>query len=316
MDKISFKIKNFFSRVFTHKIKRIAEISDHFNSVTSLALLHDGRLASSSLDGTIKVFNLTNYECELTIRTDYVQYPFISVLPNGNIVACSNNGSIYIYSISKKSFWLVHKIPSAHGNNKDNAWICVVIPISNNRFASGGNDKKIKIWNSNELYNCISILEGSNSIVFSLLQLKGKELLVSASQDRNLRIWSLKTYQFTSVITNVECVDTGGMMEIKENRVLVGGEGKITVVNINKLIIEKKYEDPWLGGLFSGCYLHDNEYIFTNLSGTFFIYDEVKNKIMYKIEKQHLFYVPYIYRINDKMIASGSVDRTIKIWSI
>ena len=105
MDKISFKIKNFFSRVFTHKIKRIAEISDHFNSVTSLALLHDGRLASSSLDGTIKVFNLTNYECELTIRTDYVQYPFISVLPNGNIVACSNNGSIYIYSISKKLYF-------------------------------------------------------------------------------------------------------------------------------------------------------------------------------------------------------------------
>ena len=316
MDKIGFKVKNFLSNVFTPKIKKIAVLSEHFKGITSLVLLHDGRLCSSSLDATIRIFNLTDYQCELTIKTDYVQYPFVSVLPNGNLVACSNTGSIYFYSISKRSFRLVHKIPFAHGGNKNDAWICVVIPISENRIASAGNDTKIKIWNSNEPYNCISVLEGSNSIVYSLLQLKGQELLVSASQDSNLRIWNLKAYQCSTVIAKVECVDTGGMMEIKGNKVLVGGEGKITVVNISKLRIEKTYEDPLLGNLYSGCYLHNDEYIFTNFYGSFFIYDEVKNKIISKIEKQHLLYIPYIYRINDTMIASGSEDRTIKIWSI
>lgn len=315
MDKISFKIKNFFTKVFTPKVKQIATITAHTETVSALVLLHDGRLASSSIDSTIKVFNLQTFNCELTISEEKVEYPFISLLPNGNILTCSDKGDIYIYSIYKNSYNLVHKISKAHRKGEHDYWISVIIPITNERFASGSSDSLIKIWNNNEPYNCISTLEGNKSEIISILQMKKLHFLITASKD-SLRIWSLITYQCITVINKVECFDTGGIMEISNNRVIIGGEHMITVVDIDKAIIEKKYIDPLLGQLYSVCYLHNNECIFTTRKGNFVIYDEENNKIACKIENEHSDYIPYILRISDKMIASCSYDKTIKIWEI
>ena len=122
-----------------------------------------------------------------------------------------------------------------------------------------------------------------------MLQLKEKDFLVSAGRDNTLRIWSLVTYQRISVISKVECVDTGGMMEIKGNRVIVGGPEMITVVDIGRLRIEKNYTEDLLGRLYSVCYLHGNEYVFSERRGNFVFYAEEANKITCKIEKAHTF---------------------------
>ena len=61
MDKIGFKIKNFFTKVFKPKVKKISIISEHKKTVSALFLLHDGRLASSSTDSTLKIFNLQTF---------------------------------------------------------------------------------------------------------------------------------------------------------------------------------------------------------------------------------------------------------------
>ena len=316
MDKIGFKIKNFFKKLIP-TVKELHTIIDHKNIISSLTLLNDGRLASSSIDGTIKIFNLSTYKCELTINKQMIEYPYISLLQNGNILTCSSEGDIYIYSITKCTFELVHKFSSAHTEGQWNSkWISVVKEISNNRIASGANDKTIKIWNSNEPYNCIATLKGHNFSVCAILQLKGQELLVSSSKERTLRIWSLITYQCITVINNVQCYDTGGMMEIKGNRVLVGGESTITVVDIGKLRIEKTIHDPLINTLYSVCYLNNDKYIFGNQKGDFIVYNEAKNSVVRKIEKAHFECILFILRISDKMIASCSQDRTIKIWSI
>ena len=312
MDKIGFIIKNFFKK-FNPTVKELHTIKDHKKVVTALTLLNDGRLASSSLDRTIKIFNLSTYKCELTIKKKRIPYPYISLLQNGNILTCSSEGYIYIYSITKDNCKLVHTFSGCQWQDK---WISVVKEISKNRIASGANDKTIKIWNSNEPYNCIATLKGHNNSVSSILQLKGQELLVSCARDQTLRIWSLITYQCITVINKVKSYDTGGLMEIKGNRVLVGGKSTITVVDISKLRIEKTIYDPLLYTLYSVCYLDNDIYIFGNYNGDFIIYNEANNSITQKIEKAHSNYIPFILRISDKMIASCSADNSIKIWSI
>lgn len=316
MEKIGFKIKNLFKNLFS-SIKELHKITEHTRVVSALALLHDGRLASSSVDGTIKIFNLKAYKCEITINKENIQYPFLSVLNNGNILTSSSRGDILIYSVSKDNYELVHKITSGHGSgNWNSSWISVVIQISNNRIASGSSDKTIKIWNGDEPYNCISTLKGHTLSVCALLELKGKDLLVSGCGDKTMRIWSLITYQCVTVLNDVECYDTGGLLEIKGNRILAGGNSKITLVDIGKLKIEKSIKDELIHPLFSTCYVNNDKYIFGNSHGEFIMYNEAKNKIVGKIEKAHLDYIPFILRINDKMIASCSQDNSIKIWSI
>ena len=299
------------------KLKEVHTINEHQKGVFAIIVLHDGRLASCSFDGTIKVLNKSTYKCELTIDEGAIPFPFLSVLNNGNIVASSSEGDIYIYSITKDNFEFVHQISSGHGS-KDlySQWISVVFQISNNRIASGAADNTIKIWNDSEPYNCIATLIGHTDIISSILQLKGQELLVSCARDQTLRIWSLINYQCITVINKVKSYDTGGMMEIKGNRVLVGGESTITVVDIGKLRIEKTISEPFLDYIYSACYLDNDKYIFGNYNGDFIIYNEASNTIERKIDKVHSKCISFILRINDKMISSCSEDNSIKIWSI
>lgn len=95
--------------------QEIHKITEHNEMVFSIIFLLDGRLASCSYDGTIKVFDPITYKCELSISYDNALFPYLSLLNNGNIVASSSNGNIYIFSISNQEYRLVHQITSAHG---------------------------------------------------------------------------------------------------------------------------------------------------------------------------------------------------------
>lgn len=50
--------------------KRLITPEGHSTTVTSIVLLHDGRLCSTSLDGTIKLWNLETGECEKMLRVN------------------------------------------------------------------------------------------------------------------------------------------------------------------------------------------------------------------------------------------------------
>ena len=63
--------------------------------------------------------------------------------------------------------------------NVQEHWILKVISLSNNRIASCSEDKIIKIWNSNHPYNLIQTFRDDTYSIFSIIQLNGKEKLIS-----------------------------------------------------------------------------------------------------------------------------------------
>ena len=160
-------------RIVNSNITCIKKINEHSDSITSLLILSDGRLASCTHDKTIKIYNLNNnYHCDLRIKTGHpYAVTYLTQLKNNKLVSCSFDQKIMIWNINQSSYTCDYSIKTAH-----NSYIFKVIPLTNNRMASCSWDKTIKIWNSNHPYKKIITLKGHTSYVRSIIQLKDREV--------------------------------------------------------------------------------------------------------------------------------------------
>ena len=52
------------------------------DSIVTIILLQDGRMASSSIDKTVKIYELKNYHCDITINAHLETVTYINQLPN------------------------------------------------------------------------------------------------------------------------------------------------------------------------------------------------------------------------------------------
>ena len=293
------------------RIHNINSIYEHEESVNSLLILSDGRLASCSRDKTIKIFCINNnYHCDITIEghTDNVYY--ISQLDNNKLISCSFDNSIKIWSITQSSYTCDFTINNAHSHS-----IWKVIPLTNNRIASCSSDKTIKIWNSNHPYNLIKTLYGHSKDVTSIIQLKDKDILISGSNRKStLRKWNLLTYQCITIMTDFYCYCSNGLLQIDNNRIIVGGRGVITIVNIFNDIIEQEIQNSELDIVSSFLQLRDGNILSGCSDGAIYLYNIKFNTLLYSDDKIHNSYVTCLLKLNDYKFISCSRDNTIKIW--
>ena len=291
-------------------INNIKTINEHSNYINSLLLLSDGRLASCSYDNTIKIYNINNnYHCDITLKghTDCVYY--ISQLDNNKLISCSEDKTIKIWSITQSSYQCDYTINNAHSKR-----IFKVISLTNNRVASCSADSTIKIWNSNHPYNLIKTLNGHTGSVESIIQLKDKDILISGSEyDHTLRKWNLLTYQCDKIINNVQCCYSNSLLEIDNNRIIVGGENIITIVNISNDIIEYQIENNKLSFVYSFVQLRDGNILCGCEKGLICLYDIKLNTLSFREEKIHYGEVCCLLNINKYQFISSSYNK-IKVW--
>ena len=201
-------------------------------------------------------------------------------------------------------------------NNAHNGAIYKVIALPNNRIASCSRDKTIKIWKSNPPYSDtpIKVLEGHCYCVVSLLYIKDRDILISGSLDKTLRLWNMTTYQCDQAIEEVQCGSINSIYQIDKDRVIVGGHNSFSIVNIDKCVIEKTIKDDSLGYVDCFLKLRDNRTILCGCKdGTFCFYD--MNTEQYTItKKNHNSVISDLLFVDDNTFLSCSLDRTIKLW--
>ena len=294
---------NIVESVKIEDIKSIKTITDHTHYVNSLLHLKDGRVASCSYDNTIRIYDPSNdYHCDQVIKRHSEGITSICQLDDGTIVSCSYDKSIMIGD---------YTIKNAHDD-----WILKVITLPNNRIASCSADKTIKIWKSNPPYSDtpIKVLKGHSYNVNSLLYIKERDVMISGSNDKTLRLWNMSTYQCDKVIEGVRCCFTNSLYQIDKDRVIVGGVNSFSIVNIDKCIIEKRIEDESIEYVRCFLKLRDNKTILCGCQyGIFCFYD--MNTEQYKITKNnHIGYITDLLFKDDNTFLSCSWDKTIKVW--
>lgn len=214
----------------------IAEITDQQEWIGSLLMLKDGRLCACSSDKSIKIYNKDTFKCDISITNNPESVKYVSQFDDGRLIACSGN-VITMWEITKSSYKEIFR------KSMNSDWINKVIPISNNRFAFCSLDETIRVWQSKEPYKEIKILQGHTDAVRCIIQLKGKEKLVSGSWDQTIRIWNLMNYICEKSIPNVDCGERNGIIEIEDSKIIVGGGGCIQIVNYATSQVETVIRD-------------------------------------------------------------------------
>ena len=205
--------------------------------INHFILLNDGRIASASDDLTIKVINPNNfYKCEVVIQLKSIVH-YITEIDNGNIATISNIKDITIFDINNGD--IKFQVVNAH---KDK--IIMLIALSNGRIASSSVDGQIKIWkvNNSNIELVKVLVENKKYPVNMMIQIRNKEILLTGCRtEQCIKVWNLNVYQCQTVIKDISC-ERESILELNDNKILIGNATKFQIMNIYSWEIEKTYD--------------------------------------------------------------------------
>lgn len=293
---------------FLENIKIESVMTNHTDSVYSLCLLKDGRLASCSWDKTINIFNLTDYQCELTIFGHSGNVYYISTLTNGYLISASHDTTIRIWEIINDNYRCV-KVLKGHKLDVNK-----VIELSHDRIASCSDDETIIIWNSTYPFQEIKRLKQHTSYVESLIELKNQDLIVSGGVDWKIIFWDNITYKCAYEINDIICFSRNSLLELEDNLLIIGGYKKVTIINLSNFQIEKEIILEEAGYVCSMIEFQDGTILCGDGGGHFFHLDALSNQIIDVKENVHESSIYGLLLINNNTFASCSNDKSVKIW--
>ena len=154
----------------------------HTEKIVSLIELSSGQLASGSYDNTIRIWNTNTLKEDEIINENGRIFALLEFEKNKLLCGASNN-CINLWEINSPTK-VNHFSYSFTGHE---LWVISLVKCSQDYFASGSNDSKIKIW---DYYNkkCIGILSGHLDCILSLILLKNNNLC-SGSADNTIKLW-------------------------------------------------------------------------------------------------------------------------------
>lgn len=270
--------------------------------ITSICILKDERLASSSNDSSIIIYNKL-FQSQIYIKNAHSDYiSSLRALRDGGLVSSSGDRTIKMWKINNNDFQLIGVL-TGHSNRIDK-----VIELKDGKLCSCSADKTIKIWNN---YRCVKTLTGHTGGVVSIIETN--DYIVSASHDDDeLRIWDNSKYQCIQIINNVDCYSRNSLAQVKENSLLLGGVNILYVVDV--LTSQKnKIEDQLLGCVYCLNILRSGVALIGSSKGEICIYNVSFNQIIFN-KRFHNDSITCIIETKDNKIISCSGDRTINIY--
>jgi len=280
------------------------------NLIICLKLLNDKRLAISTLEYSIFIFNKITYEIDINIK-NYQNKPFFyfNQLSNNNLITCSSDEKIIIYKIYNKTFEITDiLIEHILKVNK-------VIEIKNEIIISCSNDATIKFWkkNNNEIYNNFKSLEGTCDIkdIFNV----NENILVSASPfDESITFWDLEKMKVKRKIFFIKSLNSNIFCKINKQFLLVIGNNYLYIIDIWFYKIFKKIYI--LNNVIECISITENNLIAGDINGNLvnYIFENEEMKIKFEKNNIHQKAITYIIKSKNNQIITCSFDKLIKIW--
>jgi len=168
-------------------------IHGHSNIVTAIAFSPDGQLiASSSADRTVKIWNSVTGESIQTLEGHHACVWSVDFHPAGQILAsAAEDNTIKLWNLETGCC-----VQTLKGHQY---WVkAIAFSPDGEILASGSFDSTVKIWDL-QTGECLKTLLGHNSVVTSLAFSPQGDRLVTGSYDQSVKIWD---------VTRGKCLDT------------------------------------------------------------------------------------------------------------
>ena len=291
-------------------------LSYHKDSVNQIILLKDGRIASSSNDKSIIIYNKEDLSIQLQINFEDINKfkkenddnCVLNIMQGSNdyIFVSLYSGKIVIIKLTSLTSYTIIQNFNAH-----NDILRKIIELKDGRYASCSADKTIKIWKfiNNELIldttistdKVSSIEEGENEIISTPILENG-----------SIIFWNINTLEKIAQINGIACVFCWNILKkISNNTFIVGGARNIYLIKNHKLInsIQLGYQFE----IYSVCYLNNQNILTGHFNRFISIWNFNDDKLVFLGQKKvHDDRVRVISQINDDLILSGSCDTKIK----
>lgn len=278
----------------------------HTNWVTKVCLLKDKRIASSSWDCTIRIFNLEKDECDIVIKGP--NHAKIMQLSNEYIVAGFWDGLIKIYEVNKKHYQCI-KTLDVH---KD--MIHEIAELDNKRFGTCSSDSKLIIWSSSAPFNIIHIIQ-TNSVIINLIQLKYKEYLVYGNEELLLSFANSSNYKVEKEVKDITTYTNDGFVELKNQKLVIIGKESTNIFNLETFQLELKIMDLCFGNCFTLGDLN-NKYVIIGYKNDIIFIEKTTFKCEYILRNAHRKKITSLVHLGNGEFSSSSLDKTIKIWKV
>jgi GTPase SAR1 family protein len=182
------------------------ELEGHKGWIHGLTVSPDSTwAASASKDNTVKLWNLADSRCRVTLEGHTGRVNCVAITPDGRrVVSGGDDHTIWLWDAADGRL-LAQWQASEHS-------VMSIVPLADNRLllsCGAGNDPVVKLWDMHT-QQCLATFEGHTDAVTSLALSRDEKHLVSASYDKTLRLWDVTSGQCLAVLkghtSDVNCV--------------------------------------------------------------------------------------------------------------
>ena len=299
-------------------VKEVKSINENLGFLKSIFLLNDGRLITTFEKYTIKIYDPNkDFECVQTINLSSIGPIFICQLDNGDLAL----NYLYYFAISSLTPDGLKKeieIKKPHGGGYSS--VSTLCALSDNRLASCGSDKKLKIWDMNKPYQEKKLFEGRLKIkddqIYCNYYDREREILLISTFESDVRVFDVKNYK------QLNCVEMGefmhmmssySMMSLDKNRILIGGVFQVAIIDLETFEPSNVVFDPQMGCPVALIKLKDNFVLLENSEKKMYLVDITKktySEITCEINEM----IKVFIRVNDDTFISGECDGIIRVW--
>ena len=299
-------------------------LTGHSNWVRQVMFLPDGRLVSCSSDGTIKIWNAENGKELCQLNGHHQAVLSIALLPNGCLVSGSIDKTIKIWDLEKQK---AIRTISGHSD-----WVVSMRVLKNGKMASYSKDDTIKIWNLNSKKDEPVLTlkgHGNNDFAIQMFAVLSNRNLVTCSLHKDkeeeciLRVWSSNPNETSPIQTAATGLnDARSLAVLSNDQVALGFKcGAIKLIDPNNKLESRTKDGAHRGDVTSLVQISSNGILIS--AGWD---DPLWNIKVWKLLDWNLLQIintGHSDRIrslsiaaDERFLASGSDDKTIKLWSI
>jgi WD40 repeat protein len=280
--------------------KNTQTLTDHTDKVVSLIQLNSGYIVTGSYDQTIKVWDIKQGKCILSLNEKGYVFCLLEFEPN-KILAGNSLNTINLWDIQNPTDHIFSFI-------QHELWVNCLVKCDSNFFASCSNDAMIYIW---DYYKKISVagLRGHLDCILTLIKLNDGKLC-SGSADSTIKIWDWKRQCCVLELkTNDQWIKS--LYQLNDGTLLSGAlESSIKLYQNNKCV---KIFNGHTKAVRAFCQIDDNHFASGSFDNTIKIWDKNTGEIIQDL-RGHTSNVICVIKLKDNTLASCSTDKTIKVW--
>ena len=152
-------------------------IQPHTSYISNIILLQNNKLATSSLDGYIKIYNKDTFEPEISIKENsYIDW--IEQIKDGTLISCPRDNTIRLYEIKDKSYNTINVLKES-----SSAW--KMKELQSGKLISSMSNYDIKVWiKKNDTLECEFIIPNGGES-YDILEIRKNEVVALSSTNVN-----------------------------------------------------------------------------------------------------------------------------------